>query len=78
MVVNGTVQAYSQLSAFFRSVQTSHFLHAIVPDGGKTYQAGFKIFSSVMDILRDIKVCFIATSKLYDWRRIQIYMFIDI
>ena len=63
---------------FFRYVQTRHFLHSVVPPGGKIYQAGFAIFSSTVDILLDLKVCFIATSKLYDWRRIQIYMFVDI
>ena len=48
----------------------------VVPPGGKIYQAGFAIFSSTVDILLDLKVCFIATSKLYDWRMIQIYMFL--
>ena len=39
------------------------------------YQSGFVIFSSSEDNLRDFEVCFIATSKLFDWRRIQIDMF---
>ena len=73
-----TLQSHKNTYAFSRSVQTRHFLHAIMPPCGKTYQAGYAIFSSTVDIFRDIKVCFIATSKLYDWLRIQIYMFVDI
>ena len=42
------------------------------------YQAGFVIFSSIEDNLRDFEVYFIATSKLFDWRRMQIDMFVDI
>ena len=42
------------------------------------YIAGFAILSSPVVILRDLKVCFIATLKLYDWRGIQIDMFVDI
>ena len=39
------------------------------------YQSGFVIFSSSEDNLRDFDFCFIATSNLFDWRRIQIDMF---
>ena len=35
-------------------MQTCHFLHVIVPPGGKTYQAGLAIFSSKEVNLRDI------------------------
>ena len=58
--------------------QTGHFLHAVYPPGEKTYQTGFVIFSSTHVMLCDHKEFFIATSKLYGWRRIQIYMFVDI
>ena len=73
-----TLQSHTNTCAFFRSVQTGHFQHAVVPPGGETYQAGFAILSSTDVKLCDYKVCFIATSKLYDWRRIQIDMFLDI
>ena len=39
------------------------------------YQAGFAIFSSTEVKLRDLEFCFIATSKLCDWRGIQIGIF---
>ena len=42
------------------------------------YIAGFAILSSPVVILRNLEVCFIATLKLYDWRGIQIDMFVDI
>ena len=67
---------HTKIHAHFSDL--GHFLHSVVPPGGKIYQAGFAIFSSTVDILLDLKVCFIATSKLYDWRRIQIYLFVDI
>ena len=35
-------------------MQTRHLLHVIVPPGGKTYQAGFAIYSSKEVNLRDI------------------------
>ena len=38
------------------------------------YETGFVIFCSTVVSLRDLDVCFVATSKLYDWRRIQIDM----
>ena len=56
----------------------SHFLHAVMPLGGKTYQADFATFSSTEVKLRDLEVCFIATSTLYDWRRIQKDLFVKI
>ena len=69
---------HTKTRAFFRSVQTRHFLLAVVPPGGKTYQTGFVIFSSKLVMLWNQEVCFIATSTLYDWRRIQEDMFVDI
>ena len=62
----------------FRFLQTSHFLHAVMPPGGKTYQADFATFSSTEVKLGDLEVCFIATSTLYDWRRIQKDLFVKI
>ena len=49
-----TFQSHKNKCAFFRSVQTRHFLYVIVPPGGKTYQAGLAIFSSKEVNLRDI------------------------
>ena len=43
--------------------------------GGKSYQPGFAIFSSMEIKLRELEVCFIAKSKIFDWRRIQIGTF---
>ena len=59
-----THQSHKSTCAFFRSVQTRYFLHAVVPPGGKTYQAGFPIFSNTVVRLRDLEVCFVASSKL--------------
>ena len=73
-----TFQSHKNICAIFRYVQTNHFLHAVVPPGGKAYQTGFAIFSSTEVKLRDLIVCFISTSKLYDRRMIQMYMFDDI
>ena len=39
-----TLQSHKNTCAFFRSVQTIHFLHAVVPPGGKAYQAGLAKF----------------------------------
>ena len=72
-----TLQSHKNSCAFFRFVQTSHFLHAVMPPGGKTYQADFDTFSSTEDKSRDLEDCFIATSTLYDWRGIQIYIFVE-
>ena len=49
-----------------------------MPPGGKTYQVDFATFSSTEVKLRDLEVCFIASSTLYDWRRIQKDMFVNI
>ena len=49
-----------------------------MPPGGKTYQADFATFSSTEVKLRDLEVCFIATSTLYDWHRIQKDLFVKI
>ena len=48
-----TIESHKNACAFFRCVQKRHFLHAVVPPDGKTYQAGFVIFSSTEDNLRD-------------------------
>ena len=52
-------------------------LHAVLPPGGKIYQGGFATFSNTHVKVRDLEVCFIASSKLYDWRVIQIDMFVE-
>ena len=53
-------------------------LHAVLPSGGKIYQGGFASFSITQVKVRDLEVCFIESSKLYDWRGIQIDMFVEI
>ena len=63
-----TLQSHKNTYAFFRPVLTRHLLHAVLPPGGKTYQAGFAILSSTEVSLHDIEVCFITTST----RMIQI------
>ena len=73
-----TLQSHKNTCAFYRFVQTSHFLHAVMPPGGKTYQADLATFSSTEVKSRDLEVCFIATSTLYDWWRIQKDMFVNI
>ena len=55
---------FNNTCAYFRCVQTRHFLHAVVPPGGKTYQAGFAKLSSKEVKLRGLLVCFIATSNV--------------
>ena len=57
-------------------MQTIHFLHAVMASGGKTYQAGFAIFSSKLVKLRDLEVS--SERQNYDWDWIQIDMFVDI
>ena len=52
-------------------------LHAVLSPGGKIYQGGFATFSSTQFKVRDLEVCFITSSKLYDWRGIQIEMFVE-
>ena len=49
-----------------------------MPPGGKTYQVDFAKFFNTEVKLRDLEVCFIATSTLYDWRRIQKDLFVKI
>ena len=61
-----TIESHKNACAFFTSVPTRHVLHAVVQLGGKTYRAGFAMFSSKEINLGDIVICFIATSKLYD------------
>ena len=73
-----TLQSHKNTCAFFRFVQTSHFLRAVMPPGGKTYQGDFATFSSTEVKSLDLVVCFIATSTLYDWWRIQKDMFVNI
>ena len=43
--------------------------------GGKSYQPGFAIFSSMEIKLRELEVWFIAKSKIFDLRGIQIGTF---
>ena len=56
-----TLQSHTNTCAFLRTVQTRHFLHAVVPPGGKTYQTGFVIFSITDFNLYYLEVCFIST-----------------
>ena len=62
-----TFQSHKNTYAFFQICADATF-----------YIAGFPILSSPVVILRDLEVCFIVASKLYNWRRIQIDMFVDI
>ena len=56
----------------FLKEKTGQLLHEVLPPGGKMYQAGFATFSSTDVKLCDFEVGFIGSSKLYDWRGIQI------